>query len=573
MDSRNFDSGAVLTTAGYCDQPYVVKGDDGTWVCVMTTGGGSEGHPGQHVVSATSLDQGRTWSPPVDVEPRDGPEASWAMPLKVPYGRIYVFYTYNDRNMRSVISDYGATNRVDTLGAFVFRYSDDNGRTWSSRRHTIPVRKFRIDLENPYRGDVCFWWGVSKPIIHGGAAYIGFSKVGHFGEGFMAQSEGAFLKSVNVLTERNPEAIEWETLPDGEVGLRSPEGPVSDEQNLVGLNDGSLYCTYRTITGWSCGAYSRDGGHTWTAPAFAVYTPNGRRFKHPRAANFVRKRENGKYIYWFHNNSTRWYNTGATAGNRNVAWLSGGTEREGFIHWSQPEIALYNEDFHRGSSYPDFIEEGGRFFIISTQKTSARTVEVDPELLAGLWAQTPAVAEKGLILDAEKPQNAESVANIVAPLDEGGSFSVDLWVRVAEPHPGAILVENPPVEGRGFSLTVGRNAGIHFEMSDGWQAGLWESDPEVLATPGPHHIVLTVDGGPKVITYVIDGSLCDGGPARPFGWGRFSRSMKQVWGSAEVRFPAAQARILHARIYNRYLRTNEAVANFEAERPQRLAAP
>ena len=36
-------------------------------------------------------------------------------------------------------------------------------------------------------------------------------------------------------------------------------------------------------------------------PAYAVYTPGGRRIKHPRAANFVRKFSNGKFLYWFHN--------------------------------------------------------------------------------------------------------------------------------------------------------------------------------------------------------------------------------------------------------------------------------
>ena len=243
MDHRNFAAGAPLPREGYCDQPYVVRTGDGAWLCVMTTGPGVEGESGQHIVSMRSTDRGRSWTHRVDIEPANGPEASWAMPLLVRGGRIFCFYTYNDRNLRSVRSDDGEIDRVDTFGAFVFKVSDDDGRSWSRERYTIAVRPFTIDRENPYGpygGEILFWWGVSKPIIHADAAYVGFSKVGRFGHGFMARSEGAFLKSTNVLTESDPAAIKWETLPDGDVGVRAPGGLVADEHNLVGLDDGSL---------------------------------------------------------------------------------------------------------------------------------------------------------------------------------------------------------------------------------------------------------------------------------------------------------------------------------------------
>ena len=74
-DWRNIINGYEITSEGYCDQPYVVKTDDGAWLCVMTTGVGKEGEQGQHVVASRSTDFGKTWSEPVDVEPADGPEA------------------------------------------------------------------------------------------------------------------------------------------------------------------------------------------------------------------------------------------------------------------------------------------------------------------------------------------------------------------------------------------------------------------------------------------------------------------------------------------------------------------
>jgi hypothetical protein len=75
--------------------------------------------------------------------------------------------------------------------------------------------------------------------------------------------------------------------------------------------------------------------------------------------------------------------------------------------------------------------------------------------------------------------------------------------------------------------------------------------------------VITVDGGPKIITFVVDGVLCDGGDQRQFGWGRFSPTLRTPHGSPTLRI----ARSVQAlRLYNRPLRTSEAVGNFRAGR-------
>ena len=399
-DPRNIANGTEIASEGYCDQPYVVKTEDGAWLCIMTTGRGKEGDRAQHIVATRSTDRGQTWSDLVDVEPADGPEASWAMPLIAPSGRVYVFYTYNAQNLRQVAADDppfegGWTERVDTLGDYVFKYSDDGGHTWSKARYTIPVREMAIDRRNPYSGKVRFFWGVGKPVVWDGVMYFGFAKVGRFGQGFMAASEACFMRSDNILTEPDPTKIAWETLPQGDHGLRAPEGKVADEANLTPLSDGSLFCTYRTVGGHPCHAYSRDGGRTWTPPAFMRYYPGGPLVNHPRAANFVRRLEQGpyggRYIYWFHNNGAQWYNHGPGLGSRNPAWLLGGVERDSsrgkVIHWGRPEIVLYADHPHTGISYPDFVEDDGRLFITETQKSVARVHEVPPWLLERLWPE------------------------------------------------------------------------------------------------------------------------------------------------------------------------------------------
>ena len=399
IDPRDIANGWEIPSEGYCDQPYVVKTLDGAWLCVMTTGTGEEGDTGQHIVSTRSTDLGHTWSPLIDMEPADGPESGWAMPLITPSGRVYAFYTYNAENRREAIADSppyagGKTIRVDLIGEYAFKYSDDGGITWSDQRYFIPVREMAIDRTNPYGGEVRFFWGVGKPIVHDGVMYFGFAKIGRFGKGTMAITEGCFMRSDNILTESDPTKIDWQTLPQGDHGLRSPEGPISDEANITALSDGGLFCTYRTIDGHPCHAYSRDRGYNWTAPEFMTHYPGGPMVNHPRAANFVRKLTQepyaGRFIYWFHNNSTNWYHTDHAVGNRNPVWLLGGVEHDGpegkMIHWGRPEVVLYDQDPQAGISYPDFIEDDGKLFITETQKTIARVHEVPQWMLERLWS-------------------------------------------------------------------------------------------------------------------------------------------------------------------------------------------
>ncbi|MBL8296193.1 MAG: exo-alpha-sialidase [Bryobacterales bacterium] len=567
-DWRNITTGAVIPDESYSDQPYVVITNDGNWLCVLTTGRGVEGQGGQHIVSTISTDKGKTWSALVDIEPADGPEASWVMPLKVPSGRIYVFYTYNRDNLRQVNSNNPAIGRrVDTMGAYMFKYSDDHGRTWSRERYEIPMRNMRIDRENTHAGKVRFFWGVGKPIVsQRGYAIFGFAKVGKWGDpGTMVESQGCFLRSDNILTERDPRRIRWTLLPDGDEGLRAPKGPVSDEANLVELSDGSLYATYRTIDGYNCHAYSRDKGHTWTPPAYATYTPNGRRIKHPRAANFVRKFSNGKFLLWFHNHggeaahTPEWTNnrTGYYR-NRNPGWICGGVERGGLIHWSQPEILLYDDDPAIRISYPDFVEDNGRFYITETQKDVARVHEIDRALLDGVWNDSSSVSRHGLIVE-------HSGAGRVDLPRLPGSFSLDFWVRFKELTPGQVLLDSG-----GITLTTSDRFTLQLALNDGQRTAAWDSDPGThpgtLRVGQWQHVAAIVDAAPRIISFVIDGEFNDGGAVRQYGWSRYDRQLGELAaGQAQVA-PKLYGELGALRFYNRYLRTAEAVAHFRAGR-------
>ncbi|MBN1351436.1 exo-alpha-sialidase [candidate division KSB1 bacterium] len=585
IDYRNIKYGKVIPSENYSDQPYLVRTDDGAWLCILTTGTGREGIKGQHVISFRSTDQGKTWSVPVDVEPADGPEASYAVLLKVPYGRIYAFYNHNTDDIRQIKADNppfedGYCRRVDSQGYFVFKFSDDHGRHWSEKRYPIPAREMAMDRENPYRGKIKFFWNVGKAFTHAGAGYVPLHKVGGIGHGFFTKNEGVLLKSQNILIERDPEKIEWETLPDGEIGIRAPEGggSIAGEHSFSVLSDGSFYCVFRTIDGHPAFTYSRDGGHTWDKTQYKRYA-DGRLMKHPRAANFAWKCANGKYLYWFHNHGGTWYH------DRNPVWLCGGIEIDSpngkSIQWSQPEIVLYDDDPSIRISYPDFIEEDGSYFLTETQKDIARVHEIDPELIEGLWSQfeNATVATNGLILNISQMELSDRVEMPALPFFVGSDpkradsgtknlcagFTLDLWVNFGSLESGQILLDNRTDDSHGFCLRTTTRQRIEIVLNDGRTENRWDCDPGMLELNRLHHIVVTVDGGPKIISFIVDGKLCDGGRFRQFGWGRFSPHLRDVNGDKFLRTGCAfDGTIMRLRIYNRNLSTSEAIGNFKA---------
>jgi len=537
----------------------------------------------------------------VDIEPAEGPEASYAVLLPTSYGRVYAFYNHNTDNVREVrTEDGGVFKRVDSLGHYVFKFSDDQGRSWSSSRYEVPVREFDCDRTNVYGGTLRFFWNVGRPLIQNNTALLVLHKVGAMGHGFFAQSEGVFLRSDNILSEPDPEKIRFETLPRGTVGLRTPPGGgrIAEEQSIVALSDGSIFCVYRTADGHPCSATSRDGGYTWTPPAYLAYTPDGRLFKHPRAANFVWKCTNGKYLYWFHNHGGRfvrrmtqnWPSGGSPYDDRNPAWLCAGVERDSptgkVIHWSQPEILLYDDDPFIRMSYPDLIEQEGEFYVTETQKNVGRVHRIPPSLIEGLFSQSEnhTVARTGLVLDlpAEAPMPRE-IAMPKLPeflgrdsgrADHGrkdlrAGFSLDFWITLESLRPGQRLLDSRDPSGKGLLVATTERGTIGITLNDGRTECSWESDVGAVLPARPHHVVITVDGGPKIMTFVVDGVLGDGGDHRQFGWGRFSPNLRAPNPdpvSVAVKQPQLRLDpvVQSLRIYNRPLRTSEAVGNWRA---------
>jgi hypothetical protein len=210
-------------------------------------------------------------------------------------------------------------------------------------------------------------------------------------------------------------------------------------------------------------------------------------------------------------------------------------------------------------------------------------MEVEPGLLEGLCSQETRrqVATNGLVLNLSGSQcaaQATARAPKLAPLcgDMRGEkrraagaegFTLEARLQFSDLAPGQIIVDSRDAGGRGYVLTTTDQEPLRIEICDGWQSAFWNCDRGLLGTNAWHHVVVGVDGFAKVIWYVIDGALCDGGTERQFGFGRFNPTFKDVGGGRTLQVaPRLHGELKRLHIYDRALLTSEAVSNFHASK-------
>jgi hypothetical protein len=285
------------------------------------------------------------------------------------------------------------------------------------------------------------------------------------------------------------------------------------------------------------------------------------------------------------------YNNGRTDRmgyvGRRVYWLTVGEETPaGSIRWGQPELAMWwdgtgfedrpdwNPDWAivDGPGYPDWVEfdDGGLAFVESN-KLAVRYHEVDPRLLtfAGLQPELVGVPEEGRVLDVVRPEGSIR-APVLIDLRTGGGFT--LMVVVGGYPDGSTLVSalssvtaalgEEPTDRRitkGYTIRFTPEGEVELMVTDGFGRTL--SHQTRIASriwDGNEHVVaFVVDGGPKVVSVVVDERLDDGGD-HPQGWAFFPSGLGEVGGS-DVEF-AAGSGLRRFLVYDRALLTTEAIA-------------
>lgn len=566
-DTRNILTGSLMPSEDYCDQPYTVITKDGNWLCILTTSSGRESSSGLHVISTISTDKGKTWSVPVDIESAGENRSYWAVPYITPYGRIYAFYGWEQEPTPGHLLQTGKNHR------YVFKYSDDSGKSWSKKRYEIPMRLTSVDKPD-YRHP---FWGIDSPITHNGSMYFAFSKFAERGHGV-----GWVFKSENILYEKDPEKILFKMLPEGEDGIRNDElGRLQDEHNTVSLGEHGIFMVFRRTGFMPCQSYSRDDGQTWSTPQFMTYQPGGRTIKHPRACPKIFKTSGGKYLFWFHNNYTQ-----GTRHNRNPVFVTGGVLKDdGYIYWAQPELLLYDPyvseapEPSRGISYPGFIEQDGEFWVAATDKTNARVHKIDRKLLDGLWSQNSSskITTDGLLCDLSSSEIDNNLIDMPKGLNltSQSGLIIEMLIQLDSLESGKLIVDSRDDGGRGILIQTSDGhcisapesseikGSVRLDISDGENSLAWDVDAGLIKAGRLHHLVFIVDSGPKIISVILDGQYCDGQMQRPRGWGRYDKDITKISGNEKAKVSTS---LKHLRIYNRYLRTSEAVSNYNNQK-------
>jgi hypothetical protein len=264
------------------------------------------------VVTARSLDQGRSWSRPTVVEapPDDSGKTSvWSFPVVVPHsGRIWLFH---HRNTGPVDFDRGMT------GVLSWRVSDDDGVTWG-KRHDTEIGRGAIDDPNMLSSWVPSGWQV--PLVNkrgevicpmtrwaSNAHQSQFEKVTSEIGFNLRHHEGWFLRFDNVLTVDDPADLIVTTWPDGDHGIQVPH-PRNErlssamEPSIQNLSDGRIVAVMRTMTGHIWYSVSADFGESWSPAETLRFQPGGPPIPHPSAPCPLHKLRDGRFLLFFHNN-------------------------------------------------------------------------------------------------------------------------------------------------------------------------------------------------------------------------------------------------------------------------------
>ena len=378
-------------------QGYLVVTGNGTWVVVWNQSAFGEAAGDHRIVSSRSTDRGKTWSEPHIIE-RDR-QGCWLSPVYVEtQNRIYGFYWHDADG-----------NPIRDAGVIVFRYSDDEGATWSAR-FPVPMERHAIDVPGkPYRG-----WNFNPGVmLEDGTCWLNFNKINPDSMvkdpreskcliklyNNFCWTEAFFLVCANIATESDPAKLEFRVSPESPHGLHATH-PLNgqncgDEASVVPLNNGDLYATFRTPTGRPYRAISKDRGKSWGGVRPMTFTPGGKPIWQPNCSCPLVKLRDGRFVFSFNNNPGD-ANGGTdpwdTRRNRSPLWVAVGREiatqdGELDLEFDRPRYLIANDLSSGGTestgiTYTQMFEDHGEAFIIYTNKSDDVNINrIDPNLL------------------------------------------------------------------------------------------------------------------------------------------------------------------------------------------------
>ena len=233
--------------------------------------GGSKGKKVNQMLAYRSSDKGRTWQGPTVAFDIDYSQHGF-VPL-IPRGsqRIYAFGT------QPIAGRYTWEKGLQENAPIGFRWSDDDGRTWSDVKLIEPVNDPRFTGMSVMR--MCE--------TDSGAWLIG----AHEGDWSLKP-----LHTRQYLLRSEDQGKTWTLLPDKRPNGWYVEGfNRMDEGRPISLGGGRVLGMFRTPEGHLWTARSADDGRSWTKPAPSSLI-------HPDAPPMLFHLSDGKTLVAFHHN-------------------------------------------------------------------------------------------------------------------------------------------------------------------------------------------------------------------------------------------------------------------------------
>jgi hypothetical protein len=211
--------------------------------------------------------------------------------------------------------------------------------------------------------------------------------------------------------------------------------------------------------------------------------------------------------------------------------------------------------------------------------------KLEEELLLQVWNQfnNQQKKEEGIVLNWEYG-NGLLPQSVTAPglpvfykrdpqrMDGGGmilrnGFTVDISFNLNDLAEGQVLVDARDPSGKGWYLRISNKKTLEILLHDGRTQSVWDCDEGMLKPNQSHYVSVIVDGGPRIIAFVVDGVLNDGGETRQFGWGRFNPFLQSVSEAKMVEIGhEVKGEVNQVSIYDRAIKVSEAIGNYHANR-------
>lgn len=525
-DARNVDSAPLFLPADESREAVSVLPTANNGILLATTEQfGQEKH-----ASLLVRNMQKDLKPHPFVVERGWTEISRPVLFRTPYGRIYLFYTLNgDR----IFSCPGQTQPLETIPPawLMYRFSDDEGASWSTNSFRIPLRVTTFDRLNPWGGKyqrVCN--GISA-VQYKDTFLLPFTKMGTWPAN---ESEGWILRSENLLTERNPGLVRFHQFPEGDCGIRFSQ--METEQTDHRLDLVSSDRLFFSAAGERGSAYceSPDGGKSWSSQKQFRFSLHGKKIRNGGRLPLHFSTPKGSDVLLFSGTEAR--------KNPGIYFCSTGVNQTDAKYvWSQPELALYSLDPMK-----------------SVQQLMRCTVGNSSR-----WMGLNAMGEVFCLTDdktvaEEKPLSLrKSIPSAFGSLRHGG-FSVVLEAAFSElPEWLTFFSTLDPVRGVSISRVPSRrtNPQLRIDLYDGDLRASWTTDAAALPAKGVGRIAFSCDFRARLLTVIADGSFCDGGN-RHQGWLRLPVGMGSVAGA----HPKINPLVRNFELFDRPISTAEAVS-------------